>query len=126
MTDDDRLDLSALQAISLDALAGDIARRCAPLLAERRQRRTSIQIVAWWRPALAAALVVAAASTIVLTRARPTVPVTTVVVTPATLPVMPSPRVQLALALGLPEPLVRRLARPSPPSLADLIQEVLR
>jgi hypothetical protein len=127
MTDDDRIDFSAFDGVPLEALARDIATRCAPLFAGPRRPRTSTQIVTWWRPTLAAALVVGVVSSVFLSRPRRTQVEGTAVAAapPAPLPPPPAPT-QVAQALGMPEPIVRRLSRPSPPTIDDLLQEVAR
>ena len=127
MTDDDRIDFSAFDAVPLEALARDIAMRCAPLFAEPRRPRKSSQIVAWWRPTLAAALVVSVLASALLLRPRRTqVEKMAVAAAPLAPPRLASVPTQVAQALGMPAPLVRRLARQSPPSIAELLQEVAR
>src|SRR5437764_735722 len=124
MSDVDKIDLSPFAAMPLDDLRQAIDARCAPLLAERRARRATIQIVAWWRPAIAAAVLISAASLVVLTKGPPRR--TAIAVAPSSIRArsIPNPRIQLAMLLGVPRPLVNRVARPAPPTLNDLLQEV--
>lgn len=74
MTDDSRIDLSAVDPGAdpsrLDRSARTIASRVAPSLRRRRERVPPlwIELVEWRRPVLAAAALVAVASIIVLTR----------------------------------------------------------
>jgi len=125
MTDhDDRIDFSLLEVPSLDGLVLDIEARCAPLLELRRARPTTMQLAAWWRPAIAAAVVIGVASTVMLLREPmpPRGPATPDFAGRALAPV-PS---QVAMMLGVPTPLASRLTSARPPTLAELVPESTR
>lgn len=122
MTDhDDPIDFSAFSEVPLDALVRDIDARCSPLLAARRAHAVTIQLGAWWRPAAAAAVAIAAASTLALLRA----PTSRSAPAPAYVARRPLPSApsQVAMALGVPRPLVGRLTVERPPTLSELLPE---
>ena len=124
---DDRIDFASLFDGTGNSQVDDLVRRvnvqCAPGLAMRRSRRTTFQIVAWRRPALAAALVIAAVSTVVLARSRR-------VETPpsriAATTTVPAVRMQLAAALGVPTVISGRLTSNTPPTIDELLPEIGR
>ncbi len=109
MSDDDRIDFSALDPEAdptrLERSAHTIAARLAPSLARRRARDQTLwlQLLWWRRPVLAAGVLVAAASIAVLAMPR-SVPVRTAA--PGT----------LAEAEGLPAPVAGWVESGRPPS----------
>jgi hypothetical protein len=121
---DERIDLSPLDADAqkLEALVQAVNARCAHVLAERRARRTTIQIAGWWQPAIAAALLIAMISTLVLARQPEPEPQPQRLIASAATP----STAQLALRIGVPRLLARSLTSDKPPSADDLLREMIR
>jgi hypothetical protein len=127
---DDRIDFSLLQprarSSGLEGLVSRVNAQCAPQLAMRRSRRTTIQIVSWWRPAVAAALTIGVISTVILGRAPRRDERIVVAKAAAPMRVVSGARIQLARALGVPTLLATRLTRETPPTATDLLPELER
>lgn len=119
MSDQDRIDFSSFEALSHDAFVSDIAARCAPRLDRRRRQRASIQLVAWWRPALAAALLIGLVSSAILGRPR-----RTRVDGPTAAIATSMPAREIAQMLDVPAALVRHVTQPTAPTILELVPEV--
>ena len=116
---EESIDLTLLHP-NADKLTAAIAAQCAPLLSARREHATVVHIARWWWPTLAASFLVAAASAAILA-----LPLEKVSERPqaATARRAPSPRIQLAEAVGVPRLLARSLTSRRPPSLSDLLEQ---